>query len=55
MVFITTLLGSRFQCPRGSWKKGRAIVVNDGRELVIFADTVSGAPWIEKYSGGGGG
>ena len=55
MLSITTLLGSRFQCSYGSWKKGRAIGVNDGQELVIFADTVSGAPWNEKYSWGGGG
>ena len=30
-------------------KKGRAIGVNIGRQLIIFADPVSGATWVEKY------
>ena len=33
-------------------EKGRAIGVNVGRELIILANTVSGAPWVEKYSWG---
>ena len=66
MVSITTLLGSRFHvlivqvpCPYSSLEKGLAKGGNDGRELAIFADTVSSTSWVEKYRffffGGGGG
>ena len=38
--------------PCVSWEKGRAIGINIGRELVMFAYTVSGASCIVKYSWG---
>ena len=47
VVSITTLLlRQKVPCPYGSLEKGRAIGVNVGRELIIFADTVSGALWV---------